>query len=291
MTPAPKTFIARDEELLSQSEAVVYKQPATGPDLQAYLFLPADGRVGLGRPALVFFHASGWDSGRVAQFAPQAMRFAQRGCVSILADYRTRASHDATPLQAMQDARSAFRWVRHYADELGVDPSRLAGIGSLAGAHIAAAAAMKGDLPDDATDPESLSGRPDALILINPLVEVTKGSYGSKAFAETGTPIGAANLSAHVAKDLPPTLILHGTDDRFAPIGPVVKFAKKSQQKGNVCDLIPFEGRQHGFFNLNVDPATHSQCNDLMDRFLVHLGFLAPDATAGDETESVRVLD
>lgn len=286
-----KSVINHDEELLSQAESIVYKQPDDGSDLHAHIYFPPGEREGANRPALVFFFASGWDNGRISQFAPQALHFANRGAVTILIEYRTRTSHDASPIASMQDARSALRWVRFYSDQLGVDPRRIVAIGALAGANIAAMATMNASLEKDDTDPENVDGMPNALVLLSPLIEVVKGGYGAQVFADSGTPLSAANLSAHIDKGLPPMLILHGTHDRLTPFANVVKFVRKMQRKENVCDLIPFEGRQHTFYNLNVDPDTHDQCNTLLDRFLVHLGFLPEAAPIDGDEETVRVIN
>jgi acetyl esterase len=290
MNSASKKLIHRDDELLSQAETLVYKELDAGPDLNAHLFFPPDERDGQGRTALVFFCGGGWDSGRITQFAPQALHFANRGAVTILAEYRTRSSHEASPVEAMQDARTAFRWVRHYAGQLGIDPARIVGIGAQAGANIAAAAAMKSDLPEDDTDPPGIPGAPNAVVMFGPLVEIAKSGFGTQAFTDSGTPPAAANLGSHIVKDLPPMLIFHGTRDRFAPIDSVVRFVKKTQQKGNVCDLIHFEGRQHSFFNLNVDLTLHDHCNAIVDKFLVHLGFLPEAPPSDDDAETVRVI-
>ena len=133
-----KSVINHDEELLSQAESIVYKQPDDGSDLHAHIYFPPGEREGASRPALVFFFASGWDNGRVSQFAPQALHFANRGAVTILIEYRTRTSHDASPIASMQDARSALRWVRFYSDQLGVDPCRIVAIGALVGSMVLA---------------------------------------------------------------------------------------------------------------------------------------------------------
>jgi acetyl esterase len=291
MHPAPKSIANRDDELLSRSESIAYKHLEDGSALKAHVFLPeSEGETAEGRPALAFFFGSGFDSGRVTQFAPQALHFANRGAVSILFEYRTRSSHGASPIAAMQDARSAFRWVRFYADKLGIDPQKVLGVGALAGANIVAATAMKGDLPDEASDPPEVSGAPDAAVLFSPLIEVKKGGYGSQAFTESGTPLTAANLMAHISPKLPPMLIMHGTQDRLTPFDSVVKFVRNMQRKHNLCDLLPFEGRQHSFFNLNVDPAAYDHCNSVVDKFLVHLKYLPEAVPDEDAGESVRVI-
>lgn len=290
MNPPPQSLVTRDEPLLSHGESVVYKQVEGGPDLQAHLFFPPSGRRGAGRTAIVFFFGSGWDRGRVVQFAPQALHFARRGAIAVLADYRTSSSHGAGPLEAMQDARSAIRWVRFYAEPLGVHSDRIVAAGALAGGTLAAATAMKSDLPDEGADPEGVSGVPNAVALFSPVVEVAKDGYGAPAFAESGTPLSAASLFPHIARGLPPFLILHGTDDRFAPYAKALDFSRRMQRKGNVCDLIPFEGRPHSFFSLNVDPVAHDHCNALVDRFLVHLGFLGEARPDEEDGEGIRLL-
>lgn len=291
MHPPSKSIASRDDELLSRSESIDYKNLEDGSALKAHVFLPSiEGIAPAGRPALAFFFGSGFDSGRVTQFAPQALHFANRGAVSILFEYRTRGLQGASPIAAMQDARSAFRWIRFYADKLGIDPRKVVGIGALAGANMVAAAAMKPDLPPDESDPPDVHGAPDAAVLFSPLIEVTKGGYGSQAFTESGTPLSAANLLNCIEPKLPPMLIMHGTLDRLTPFATVVKFTRNMQRKGNLCDLLPFEGRQHSFFNLNVDPAAYDHCNAVVDKFLVHLNYLPEAAPDEDAGESVRVI-
>ncbi|MCB1229962.1 MAG: alpha/beta hydrolase [Verrucomicrobiae bacterium] len=287
MNAEPRNVIDRDAELLASAESVVFKQLEQEVGLKAHVFFPDGERRGAKRPALLFFFGSGFDAGRVTQFAPQAMYFASRGAVSILIEYRTSQQHGASPIAAMQDARSAIRWVRFYAEPLGVDPSRVIAAGALAGGTLAAAAAMKSDLPDDETDPTDIDGRPDATVLFSPLLSIGKKGFASEAFERGGVALKEGAIIDLVAKGLPPMLILHGTGDRITPIDTVEKFAHRMRKKKNNCLLIPFEGRQHSFYNLNVDPITYDACNAEIDEFLVGTGFLdpAPEDSAGDVGE------
>ena len=99
----------------------VYKS-IDGIDLRLHVFSPPDHLASMKRPAIVFFFGGGWTRGTVEQFVPQSQHLAERGMVAIVADYRVFARHKTTPFEAMTDARSAIRWVRSHAPELGIDP-------------------------------------------------------------------------------------------------------------------------------------------------------------------------
>ncbi|NIQ76054.1 MAG: prolyl oligopeptidase family serine peptidase, partial [Nitrospinaceae bacterium] len=53
----------------------------------------------------------------------------------------------------------------------------------------------------------------------------------------------------HVRPGLPPTLVFHGTADKTVPFENAERFTRLMNESGNICELVPFEGRNHGFFN------------------------------------------
>jgi acetyl esterase/lipase len=113
--------------------------------LNLYIFRPA---AASNAPAIVFFFGGGWTSGTLQQFEPQCRAVAARGMVAVSADYRVASRHQAKPVQCLADARSAIRWVRAHAAELGVDPQRIAAAGGSAGGHLAACTAFITAFPD-----------------------------------------------------------------------------------------------------------------------------------------------
>lgn len=226
-----------------------------------------------------FFFSSGWDNGQVAQFAPHCVYFASRGMLTLAFDYRVANRTQGGPLEAIADARSAIRWLRLNAVELGINPGKIVGIGGSGGAHAITSAAMLEGF-DDANDVVDCSPAPNALVLFNPVLDTSKKGFGLERFPDAGVAKNA-NLIRAIRPGLPPMLLMHGTADRVVPFAGTYEFAKKSSKKKNFCRLIEFEGQGHGFFNFNLSFEMYEATLMAMDEFFVELGFLEPDPEAG----------
>ena len=121
---------------LAAADSVVYK---TVGDRELKLFLdkPADWKAGDRRPALLFFFGGGWVGGKTGQFLAQSKYFATRGIVGLRAEYRVIPKGDpGPPTVCCEDAKSAMRYVRAHATELGIDPDRIGAAGGSAGGHL-----------------------------------------------------------------------------------------------------------------------------------------------------------
>ncbi len=79
----------------------------------------------------------------------------------------------------------------------------------------------------------------------------------------------------HVRRRGPPTIIFHGTADTTVPIKQAEDFCAAMKKHGNRCELMPYEGRTHGFFNYGRgDNADFKATLRATDEFLVSLGYL-----------------
>jgi acetyl esterase len=272
----------RNRQLLNEADHHLYK--VVGPlSLEAYIYHGLATVAGTEpTAAMIFFAGSNWDQAQISQFAPHCMYFASRGVTSILAEYRTSHRHQGSPEEAMEDARDAVAWIRMNAEALNVDPKRIVTVGASAGGHIAMASAM---WPVPAKKALPLDTAPNAVVLFNPILDTTRKGFEQAKFAD---PVAAKTASPihHLRKGLPPTLILHGTNDRAVPFMTSKKFQGKMKWKNNECTLVPFEGQGHGFFNFNVDARLYELSLNEIDRFLVNLGWTKP---APEITDTVRL--
>ena len=139
--------------------------------LPLHIFNPEKHKASDKRPAIVFFFGGGWTNGTPTQFVEHCKYLAQRGMVAITVEYRVKSRHNVTPMECVSDAKSALRWVRWNANELGIDPNRIAAGGGSAGGHLAAATATVSGY-DEAGENTKVSAQPNALVLFNPALDL-----------------------------------------------------------------------------------------------------------------------
>ncbi|MCB1226452.1 MAG: alpha/beta hydrolase [Verrucomicrobiales bacterium] len=272
--------IDRTRELLKSAREEPYKS-INGAQLNAYLWQPdVDPQSVAPLSVAAFFFSSGWDNGQVSQFAPHCVYFASRGMLTVAFEYRVGSRHGTGPIEAMADARSAMRWLRINAVDLGINPGKIIGVGGSGGAHAIAAAAMLEGMDDEGEASMDVSPAPNALVLFNPVLDTSKHGFGMDRFPDAAL-AKKANLIRAIQPGLPPTLIIHGTADRVVPSAGSYEFARKSSRKKNQCRLIEFEGQGHGFFNFNLSFEHYEATLMAMDEFLVETGFIEPDPNAG----------
>lgn len=243
-TPTPQSSGGKAPEppRLPLGSPRVYKR-LPDRDLRIFVSTPADWVPGDRRPALVFFHGGGWTGGNPSVMNDQAAHYTSKGLVCFLVEYRLIDAR-ATPEVCMTDAKSAMRWVRGHADELGVDPSRIAAAGGSAGAHLSAfTTLMKGF--DDPADDLSISPKAQALILYNPVLDNGPGGFGHQRVKERCQEFSPLH---NIGPGLPPTVIMSGSADKLVPVKMLKDFQASMQSAGARCDLRIYEGQPHGFY-------------------------------------------
>ena len=225
-------------------ERVLYKSTDQA-DLNLFVYKPVDFDKSQTYSCIVFFHGGGWNSGDYKQFERQSIYFASRGMVAFSVEYRIRNKHVTSPIEAMEDAKSAIRFIRSNAKLFSVNPNLIAAAGGSAGGHLAAVAGNI-DLFENPNEDLSVSSKPNLLILYNPVLH-----FGRK-WQWIKNPSDASPYE-NLKKGAPPTIILTGTEDKIVPVELVKNYKKRMESIGSRCDLILYEGAEHAFFNKGDD--------------------------------------
>jgi acetyl esterase/lipase len=207
--------------------------------------------------------------------------------VAILADYRVSSRHQVKVVGCVRDAKSAIRWVRAHAKELGVDPNRIAAAGGSAGGHLAAATATISGF-DEPSEDAAVSSRPNALVLFNPVLSFDPSTVDPNAPrianfnpARLGVEPKQLSPADHVDAKTPPTLLMVGSKDFL--LGGDRQFAERMKAAGARCDFDLYEGRTHGFFNYKKTATPDFlKTTESMDRFLTSLGYLKGEPSVED---------
>jgi acetyl esterase len=244
-------------------------------ELKVYIYRPVGLEDNEKRPAIIFFFGGGFDGGKVTQFVPQCKYLAERGLVAMVADYRVKSRHDVTPFECVADAKSAIRWLRINADELGIDRNRIVASGGSSGGHIAVCAALIKEL-DEKNEDLSVSSVPDALVLFNPPFNMVESIKNPQTlFKDKSERVREISPVHHISAGAPPMIIFHGTKDSSVPFRQAVSFCEEMKKYGNRCELVPFEERDHGFFNWNNgDNPDYFATMDYTVKFLTSIGYL-----------------
>jgi len=252
---------------LVPTKTVVYKKTHQR-NLQLYIFDPAGWKASDTRSAMVFFHGGGWIRGHASQFFTQSANLARRGMVAMSVAYRVRARDKTSPFQSVKDAFSAMRWIRAHAKELGINPKQIAAGGGSAGGQMAAAVAtLTASWTNDGKHLD-VSPRPNALVLLNPVMDNGPHGYGYKRVKAQWRSFSPLE---NIKKGMPPTLVMLGTKDQLIPMKTAEAFRQKIINVKSRCDLVFFAGYKHGFFN--YWPCT-METTSLMDSFLRSLHYL-----------------
>jgi acetyl esterase/lipase len=192
------------------------------------------------RPAVLVIHGGGWTEGIYrSSMAAHAQRLADAGYVTFNIEYRLTPDGGQYP-HAVQDCYCALAYMRNHATALGIDPTRIAGLGYSAGGHLVSmlgvdtAADVQADCAEGATTPLAAvvagSGVEDMAALPGNVWSVTEFMGGS--VSDVPDAYHAASPLSHVVAGAPPYLFVHGDDDWF------VNFEAQEQPMQAALDAV-----------------------------------------------------
>jgi acetyl esterase/lipase len=259
------------------SEKDITFASVAGLDLKLDIYRPLTSST---RTAILYYHGGGWRAGGREVMRPDARFMAELGFVGLPAQYRL-LGQAPWPAQ-IHDVKAAIRWTRAHAEELEIDPSRIVLWGSSAGAQLALLAAGTPDVPEleGELGPLGVSSAVAAVIAVHAPTSFHLGDSGQRFSTPAKSLLGdaateeqarAASPTEHVHVGFPPTLLLHGTQDRMVHHSASERMLEALRNVRAPADLHLFHGHTHGFAALpSMRAAIANEVDFFLDRTIVN---------------------
>lgn len=234
--------------------------PGPGGTLALRLYRGAGTSGASALPCLLYLHGGGWVIGDLDSHDGLCRRLANlAACRVIAVEYRLAPEHRFPA--ALDDAAAALAWAAGHADELGVDPARIAVGGDSAGGNLAAVLALMGR---DGTAPASvfqllLYPAMDLAMASDSYARITEGVLLTAAtmryFVEHYAPDAgqrldwrASPLRAQSLAGTPPALVLTVGHDPLADEGRA--YAERLEAEGVRVAALHLGDQIHGMLTM-----------------------------------------
>lgn len=252
---------------------IVYKVvPQTGRELSMSIIVPSNIKEPM--PLIVLYPGGGFTTADYHKYLPMRLAFAQRGYVVASPGYRT--VPDRYPA-LIEDAKAAMRYLRANAKAYNIDTSRVGVVGCSAGGYVSNmmgatigeeqyAVGDNLNMSDEVNAVASLYGISNLTNIGEGLGSVIEDIHKSPAASEAllingvafppNNPGGSilsdvdkaikASPVGHIKKDMPPFLLMAGTEDFIVSPVQTKQWYDALKASGNEVRLIMVEGAGHG---------------------------------------------
>jgi acetyl esterase len=226
------------------------------PDVGIRVYSPKESSTSV--PGILLIHGGGYIIGSVeAEHVGAVLTAIGTGAVVVSVEYRLAPEH---PFPAgLHDCFSALRYVSAHAGEMGIDPDRVALLGTSAGGGLAAATALLArdlggpavcfqmlHIPelDDRLDTPSMRTFVDSPVWNRPLAEISWRAYLGDLWGTDDVPAYASPARASDLSGLPPAYITTAENDPLRDEG--ILYGLGLLQAGVSVELHQFPGTFHG---------------------------------------------
>jgi acetyl esterase/lipase len=218
-------------------------------------------------PCVVCIHGGGFRAGNRDSYNPLLIKLAQRGYVAATVSYRLAPKYQYPA--AIHDVKAAVRWLKANAIQNQIDPNRIGVTGDSAGGHLAQFLGVTADLKQFEGDEGNAAQSTRVACVVNRYgpSDFTK-SYGKSVDAAEVLPLWlGGNLETALDKHVEssplnwvtpaaaPTLILHGTDDKYVAHEQGIWMRDRLKAAGAHVEMLTLEGAGHGFKGADAEKA------------------------------------
>jgi len=217
---------------------------------------------------VAFMVSGGWKSGKAGEAPVLMMAPLLRRGYTVFAIYHI-SQPKATVMEIIEDVNRGIRFVRHHAEEYGIDPDHIGVSGGSAGGHLSLMLATRGGPgPEDADDPvDRESSAVQAAAIFFPVTDLLNLGQSTENLGDGGPPKSfvksfgpnATDLTIwkeigrecspiyHITPDLPPILVYHGDADTLTPLEQSEWFRDRAVEQGVDVKLVVHPGGEHGW--------------------------------------------
>jgi acetyl esterase len=233
-------------------------------------------------PTIVFVHGGGFSGGDKKSY-PKAVfeLLTQAGFNWFSVNYRLSPRY-VFPAHT-DDVESAVAFLKAHAREFKIDDRRMVLMGASAGGHLVSFVGAKHKPPNRVAAVVSFYGEHDLVSRTRPQTDCAMGgavrhsdepqtclSDGLKLFlgiqevnTSTRKLLSEASAITYVKKDMPPYLLIHGTEDLHVPYEQSLLMREAVNEVGAQCDLITVQGGGHGGWD--SDPTLKGYQTELLE--------------------------
>lgn len=229
-------------------------------------------------PAILCIHGGGFRGGNRNGYVPVCIRLAQHGYVAATVTYRL-APKSPFPA-AVEDVKTAVRWLRANAAQYGIDPERIGVTGQSAGGTLALMLGLTAHVPElEGEGNREQSSKVECVVAYYGATDFTR-SYGKSVDAAEVLPLylggdlehaRAAHIRSSplfwVTPDAAPVLAIHGTKDRYVEYAQSVWLGERMKAAAVPFELETLEGADHGFKGADAERA-EARMIRYFDRYL-----------------------
>lgn len=261
------------EHQIDEIGGVIYSQIQSRRSNRAMRMTLLVPRTAEKKPAIIYFPGGGFTTTDYEKFIEMRFALAKAGFVVAAAEYRVVPNKFPAILE---DGKSAVRFLKAHADAYGIDASKIGVLGDSAGGYLSQMVAVtgnekqfdKGDnLHVDSTVQAAATlygisdlrnigaGFDEAIQKVHQSPAVTEALLvngvafneypGASILSDSDKALAASSLG-HIKKNLPPFLIMHGTEDKLVSPVQSEQLYEALKQNGNRVTYVKVEGAGHG---------------------------------------------